>query len=332
MNRPKRTLRLSAAVAALLLGTAGCGTLHSDGAGSAPTAQAAISRADALAVVNRYDSTNNQVNDAQDSAGLSGIEAEPLLTADVAWMRISKQLNQPVAPINDQGITVYPTTGTAFPHWFLAVSSRSQGGVPFPGPTYRIFVQETAGAPYLAAYSLTVTGPVPKIAVDAQGTATAVSGADGLLLSPDSLAAGILAHYQQNLVDKDAFAHSGPLDDNLSNGYALGTKALNGRGTTLTRTLDRVLPRTFAVRTEGGGVLAFTSDVLIDTLTPIKADGTVSLSAKGREAAQLGKPDGATANRFTISRLETFLTHIPTGSAGTKAQVLGYSEVPTTVN
>ncbi|MBP0448676.1 hypothetical protein J5Y04_03845 [Kitasatospora sp. RG8] len=336
MNRKKRGLRLQAAAATFLLGlggTAGCGTVHGGDTGAhASASEAVVSQADASAAVSGYDAANNRVNEAMDSAGLAGIETEPLLSADVAWMRISKELNQPVAPISDQAITVYATSGPAFPHWFLAVSSRAQGGMPFPGPTYRVFVQEAPGASYLPAYSLNVTGPVPKVAVDGAGVASAVPGPDGLLVAPDALAADILAHYQQNLAGKDKFSYSAPLDDNLSNGYNAGVKALSGRGTTLSRALGRTLPKTFALRTEDGGVLAFTSDVITDTLTPVKADGTVSLAPKSRDAAQLGKPEGATASQFTISRLETFLTYIPTTASGAKAQVIGYNEVPITVS
>ncbi|MFD8781899.1 hypothetical protein [Kitasatospora sp. NPDC059599] len=336
MNRRRRRLRLQAAAATILLGlggTAGCGTARSgDTAAQASAPEAVISQADASAAVSRYDDANNQVNGALDSTGLPGIETEPLLTADVAWMRISKELNQAVAPISDQGITIHATAGSAYPHWFLAVSSRAQGGMPFPGPTYRVFVQAGPGAPYLAAYSLTASGPVPKVAVDAAGTATAVASPDGLLTPPDSLAAEILAHYQQNLAGKDKFSYSTPLDDNLSNGFAAGTKALSGRGTTLSRALTRTLPETYALRTEDGGVLAFTSDVVTDTLTPVQADGTVSLGPKSSDAAQLGKPGGATASRFTISRLQMFLTYVPTAASGSKVQVIGYNEVPTAVS
>lgn len=247
MNCGKRRLRLPAAAATLLLGlgfTAGCGTVRSGDTGAhGSTPGAVISQDDASAVVSRYDDANNRVNAALDSEGLTGIETAPLLTADVAWMRISKELSRPVAPISDKGITVYATSGAAYPHWFLAVSSRAQGGVPYPGPTYRVFVQEGPGAPYLAAYSLTVTGPVPKIAVDSAGAASAVSSPDGLLVAPDSLAADILAHYQKNLVGKDKFSYSSPLDDNLSNGYTLGEKHLGDQGTTLSRALSPTPPR-----------------------------------------------------------------------------------------
>ncbi|MDH6130913.1 hypothetical protein P3T37_000280 [Kitasatospora sp. MAA4] len=336
MNRTKRRLRLPAAAATVLLGiglTAGCGTARGGAAGAQASAPGAvISQEDASAVVSRYDDANNQVNTALDSTGLTGIETAPLLTADVAWMRISKQLNQTVAPITDKGVTVYAASGAAYPHWFLAVSSRAQGGVPYPGPSYRVFVQDGPGAPYRAAYSLNVTGTVPKIAVGSPGAATAVSSPDGLLVSPDSLGAHILDHYEKNLVGKDMFSYSAPLDDNLSNGYALGQKYLSGQGTTLSRALGQTPPSTYALRTSDGGVLAFTTDVVTDTLTPVKAGGTVSLAAKGTDAAQLGKPAGATASQFAISRLETFLTYVPTSASGSKAQVIGYNEVPINVS
>ncbi|MFI8458522.1 hypothetical protein [Kitasatospora sp. NPDC085464] len=336
MNHRRRGLRLRAAAATVLLalgGTAGCGSVRGGATGVQATApETGVSRADAVAAVSRYDDENNRVNGALDSAGLPGIETEPLLSADVAWMRISKELNQSVAPISDQGITVHAPADSAYPRWFLAVSSRAQGGMPFPGPTYRVFVQAGPGAPYLAAYSLTAGGPVPKVAVDAAGTATAVTSPDGLLIPPGTLGSEILAHYQQNLVGKDRFAYSAPLDDNLSSGFAAGTKALSGRGTTLSRALTRTLPESYALRTEDGGVLVFTADVVTDTLTPVQADGTVSLGPKSSDAAQLGKPGGATASRFTISRLQTFLTYVPTAASGSKAQVIGYNEVPTAVS
>ncbi|MFH9354710.1 hypothetical protein [Kitasatospora sp. NPDC017646] len=336
MNHRRRRLRLQATAATVLLvlgGTAGCGSVRGGATGAQASApEAVVSQAGATAAVGRYDEENNRVNGALDSTGLPGIETEPLLSADVAWMRISKELNQSVAPISDQGITIHATAGSAYPRWFLAVSSRAQGGKPFPGPTYRVFVQAGPGAPYLAAYSLTASGPVPKIAVDGAGTATAVTSPDGLLITPGSLATEILAHYQQNLVGKDRFSSSAPLDDNLSNGFAAGTKALSGRGTTLSRVLTRTFPETYALRTEDGGVLVFTADVVTDTLTPVQADGTVSLGPRSSDAAQLGKPGGATANRFTISRLQTFLTYVPTAASGSKAQVIGYNEVPTAVS
>jgi hypothetical protein len=311
----------------------GCGTPSSVTSSDTASPALVVTQQQAADIVHSYDSRNNKVNAALDAAGIPAIETLPLSTASEAWLRITQQLHQTVPVITSSNLTFYlPPSETSYPHWFLVTSTRVRGGVPDSQPTYTIYQQQAPSAPWLAAYSMKPTGQVPAIARSGDGGASAITTGPSLPASAQQLSNAILAHYTDNLAGKDQFAHTEALDGQLSAGYLLGKQVLGQRGTSLSRTLDSVAPEVFALRTADGGALIFTSNVVMDTLEPASPTGTVSLSAGSNDAAQLGQPGGATAKKFSISRLETFLTYVPRNASSQKTEVLAYTEVSTSVD
>ncbi|MET9588149.1 hypothetical protein ABZY10_34735 [Streptomyces sp. NPDC006539] len=330
MKHDRPVKRLALAVGLLGLAVTACGTQTSS-VGAAPPTTPGMTQNQALDAVRAYDRANNAANAHLDAAALPGIEVPPLLTADQAWMTITRQLHQTVPEINSTSPSFYLPAVTTSPTWFLAVSTRTRSGVPGPQPTYSIYVRSRPGAPWKVAYSLTPSGEVPDLQVDAKRVAPTVTGSAGLVIAPGQLGKAILAHYVQGLDGKDSFSHSAALDEQLGNGYSLGVQALKEKGTNLSRVLGKSNFTTYSLRTSDGGVLAFTANTVTDSLVSTKSGGIVSLRAGSNDAALFGKPQGATAKKFSITRIESFLTYIPKKSEGALATVLAYDETAITI-
>ncbi|WP_405883171.1 hypothetical protein OG762_34215 [Streptomyces sp. NBC_01136] len=326
-----RTVRCALLVLGPLvgLGLTGCGATTQVNPAAQRTAQG-LTKEQALAAVRAYDQGNNTVNAHLDGPGLTRIEVPPLLTADRAWMQITDALHQTVPRMESKSPVVY-IPGGADPNWFLTVSTRVRGGVPGPQSTYSVYVRSTSTSPWKVAYSLTPTGDVPDLAVSTNGTASAPGNVSDLLMEPAKLASAILAHYQRGLQGKDTFQHSAALDEQLGAGYTLGVKVLRQRDEVLSRALAKDSFKGYSLRTSDGGALVFSANIVKDSLVPKKSDGIVSLRAGSNDAALLAKPGGASAKKFLISRIETFMTYIPKKSSGTGVTVLGYSETAVSI-
>ncbi|MER6084749.1 hypothetical protein [Streptomyces sp. NPDC001833] len=321
-----RTALVSAVTAAMLL--AGCGSQKAPATLQKQGRSSDITPAQAQQAAQAYEKGNNRINAAMDAAGISQLETQPLSTSSQAWMKISKVLAQKVPPISSANDTFAIPAQTGYPRWFLDISQRSRGGVPYPQPTYSVYVQDSASTPFRVAYALTPTDQetLPAFQRDTKGSALAVTSDAGLAVRFDDLGRDITDHYLKHLFGKDAFTTSDALDGQLATGYDLGQVALKKRGILLARTLTQSPRPTYALRTSDGGALVFNAVQVTDTLTSADGHTMASLRAGSYEAALLGQPKGARAKKFTIRRLEMFMTYVPLQSSGRKAKVMTYSE------
>ncbi|MEU3983484.1 hypothetical protein AB0F77_25945 [Streptomyces sp. NPDC026672] len=318
------------ACSALLVG---CGSQTGRTGGAGHPSSPVVTDAQAVAAVRAYEQGNNKVNAALDPPGLAAVETTPLRTSSQALMTVSRTLHQKIPHITHTKTEVFVPSGTGRTTWFLSVSQRVVGGVPSTQPTYNVFVRTGPSGSFRAAYALTPIQQeqVGPFALDAAGAAMSVTSADDLLLAPDKVGRAVTEHYVRGLSGKDAFLPSTALDDVLGNGYVLGRKVLGERGVTLTRNVRSDLPETYALRTTDGGVVAFTAITVTDHLTAKNAKSKATLRAGSNDAALFGRPGGAQAEKFTIDRLEMFMTYIPLARSGGKAKVLAYSEAPISV-
>jgi hypothetical protein len=312
-------------VVLLLAGAvAGCGAAQQAVATEQLAAAPVLSNSAAADVVAAYDRGNNEINAALNATGLAGIETQPLRTGSEVWLRITKARGQSVPLITSSDPRFIVPSGA---QWFVATTNRVRGGVPSPRPVYTLYTRSDNG-PRLAAYSLTPMDDVPAPAVNAASAATAVTDFADLLVAPEALSKAVLNHYTAGLAGKDDFARSTALDEQLANGFAVGQDVLRGKGRTLQRTLDSATHPIYAVRTADGGVLAFTAATVVDVIRATSG-GAVTFEADSNEAALLGGP--RSANQFRVTRLQTYLTYIPTKASGAQAKVLAFSDTPITV-
>jgi hypothetical protein len=229
----------------------------------------------------------------------------------------------------ESGIDVVPAAG-GYPRWFVSVGVRVRGGVPSPRPVYTVFTQQATGAPWLAGYTDDPGDTVPAVRTNAAGAVAAPTSTSGLLMDPADLSAAVFAHAVAPTTPTDRFAHTAALDDQLSAGLHVGAQTLAAKGWTYGRVLDPTSFPRYLLTTTDGGVLAFTATIVVDRMEA-RAGHQVELDAGSNEAALDGLPEGMSARRFTIRRLQTFLTYIPPKGSGQKVQVLAYNDAPISV-
>ncbi|MFI8007615.1 hypothetical protein [Streptomyces sp. NPDC086010] len=330
---PRRARSAHAYVAALCVLSAACGTATERPLTPAMSHAGVLSQAKALAVVQAYDRENNRVNGSLDISGIAGIETDPLRASSVAWMTVSKRLRTPIPAIRSTEPKFAIPKETANGQWFLTICQRVKGGVPSPQPSYVVYAKPVGTGTFRAAYSLTPTEyeKIPDLAYDSSGAALATSSPRDLAVAPADLGRAITDHYVKHLSGKDALAFSKPLDEQLGAGYNLGVSALAKRDVVLKREVDSSPSPWFALRAKNGGALVFSTARVTDTLKSRKPGGRASLRAGSNDAALLGKPEGATAPRFTIRRLEMFMSFVPPANSGGKVKVLAFSETATSV-
>jgi hypothetical protein len=336
----RRTPAATALLAALTL-TAGCGTAHSPGpasggAGSA-AARTSVSIAQATRLVNTYSAINNLVNSSYSAARDQTIEESPASLASVAGLQVAKTQQKVISPTQYFGSTVAVPHITGYPRLFLAITHLRSNGTILPYSIYLLFVQDAAGAPWRVAYYPFSTGqvPVPAVARSPDGSAPAVTSSVGLLADPAALSAAIYGHATGQNVSAATvpLAPTPELDDQLTAGYTSGIQEYNSQGVNVYQTL---LPATFPIyliRTRDGGALAFTANEVRDILVPMHGGGTVHLPQGSALAALAGQPSGATAPRYSIIRLQMFMSYIPPRKApGNGVEVLSYADYPISVS
>lgn len=335
-----RTVRSVTALVALLTLTA-CGTARSSGSAGGPPGSAAprtaVSIAEATRLVYAYSAGNNRVNRSYSAARDQTIEESPASVASTAGLRISKTQGKAIPAAQYFGSTFAVPRITGYPRLLLAITHMRSSGTTVPYAIYLLFVQDAAGAPWRVAYYPFSAGqvPVPAVAASADDGAPAVTSSTGLLADPAALSAAIYAH----ATGQDASAPGVPLaptpelDGQLTAGYTSGVQEYRSQGVNVYQTL---LPATFPIyliRTKDGGALAFTADEVRDLLVPIHSGGGVHLPQGSGYAALAGQPGGATAARYSIVRLQMFMSYIPPQNApGNGVEVLSYTDYPITVS
>jgi hypothetical protein len=322
---------------AVLTSAAACGSSSSgssavSGTATAAAAPASVSIAEATRLVYSYAAVNNVVNTTYSAAKDQTIEEPPASVASVAGLKASKIQGKVIPQTQYVAPTFAVPRIAGYPRLFLAITDLRSNGTTLPYTLYLLFVQDSAGAPWRVAYYPGTTGqvPVPAVAAAADGSAPAVTSSTGLIADPAALSAALYDHatgQQSASTSPVPLAPTPELEQQLTAGYTSGVQEYNSEGVNVYQTL---LPTTFPVyliRTKSGGALAFTTDEVQDMLVPMHSGGSVHLPQGSREAVLAGNPNGATAARFSVVRLQMFMSYIPPQNApGNGVQLLSYAD------
>jgi hypothetical protein len=224
-----------------------------------------ITRAAAQRVLAAYSTANNQANKLRDDGLLAAIETGSSYQMDAGgyrFLRASDPVGADYAPLEltDPAFYIPREAASAFPHWFVAevtyVYPQNPGNT--SGPGYVLFTQASPGAAWKDALEpniLTGSGPVPKIAADAQGYAEKASvarGSTGLSVAP-----GLLAPVTASALDSSAAARI-TVPDNLQDqkDQAFWRSRLP-QGATDTDTHLQAPGAVYGLQTANGGALLF---------------------------------------------------------------------------
>jgi hypothetical protein len=335
-----RPALLAALTLATLTTLAACGsgsTGSAGGAASARAEQTVVSIAKATRLVDSYSVANNLVNSTYSAARDQAIEEPPASVASIAGLTVSKVQGKLIPQTQYFGSTFVVPRITGYPRLVLAVSHLRSDGTTVPYTLYLLFVQDAAGAPWRIAYYPFSAGqvPVPAVAAAANDSAPAVTTSTGLLVDPATINAALYAHAtgQQNASTSPMqLAPTPELDQQLTDGYTSGVQEYNASGVSVYQTLLPTSYPIYLIRTKGGGALAFTADEVRDMLVPMHSGGKVHLPSGSRESVLAGHQNGATAARYSVVRLQMFMTYIPPqGDPGSGVELLSYSDYPISV-
>lgn len=346
-----KPLRVTAVLLAVLTMVAACGTATAAtsgsgsgsgsgagaGSGSGGAQATSLGIAQATRLVYAYSATNNVVNRGYSAALDQTIEESPASVASIAGLQAAKDAGKAITSAQFFGPTFAVPRITGYPRLMLAITHMRSSDTILPDTTYLLFVQDSANASWRVAYYPDSTGqiPVPAPAAAGDDSTPAVTSDSGLLTDPTALSAAIFAHATGQSSGGTAvpLAATPELDDELTAGFTSGVQEYKAMGDNVYRTL---LPTTFPIymiRTKSGGVLAFTADEVQDVIVPMNSGGQVSLPQGSTEAALAGNPNGATASRFSILRLQMFMSYIPPQSnPGNGVEVLSYGDYPISVS
>lgn len=330
--------RATALLLTVLTLVAACGTASSSnpGSGTGAADPTSLSIAQASRLVYAYGAMNNAVNAGYSATLDQRIEESPASVASVAGLAAAKTAGKAISSTQYFGPAIAVPRITGYPRLMLAITHLRSHGTILPDTIYLLFVQDSPNAGWRVAYYPYSTGqvPVPAPAAAGDDSTPAVTSDSGLLADPTALSAAIYAHAtgQSSGAATVPLAATPELDDQLTAGFTSGVQEYNAMGDNVYRTL---LPTTFPIyliRTKDGGALAFTANEVRDVIVPMHGGGHVSLPQGSNEAALAGSPDGATASRFAIVRLQMFMSYIPPQSnPGNGVEVLSYSDYPITV-
>jgi hypothetical protein len=335
-----RPARAVTALFAVLTMTAACGTAHSSSAGSGGGAAGeptSVSIAQATRLVGTYSLVNNLVNTSYSAARDQTIEESPASVASIAGLQIARTQGKTIPVTQYFGSTFTVPHITGYPRLLLAITHLQSSGITMPYTIYLLFTQDRAGAPWRVAYYPFSTGQVavPAVASSADDSAPAVASSAGLLADPAALSAAIYAHATgQNASGPGIpLAPTPELDEQLTAGYTSGVQEYNSQGVNVHQTLMPTTFPSYLIRTQNGGALAFTADEVRDLLVPMRSNGSVHLARGSGEAALAGHPGGTTGARYSVVRLQMFMSYIPPQRApGVGVEVLSYADYPISVS
>jgi hypothetical protein len=283
--------------------------------GTTPAAAepAALTKADAARILARYWQVNNTANESRSGTLLKTVEAGSSYSMDAGAYqmdRVTDPANRQYTAYTAQNATYYiPRQPTGvYPRWFAARVAYASLAAPqhATGAGYVLFTQAAMNAPWknvLEPCMLPGTGPGPFIETDAHGYAIAGSASDEAGLSVTSAqvqeaTAGSLDGSSATVKDP------GNLADLRDEAYFGGKLPSGSTDTDKHSAPDRV----FALKTAGGGVLAFYALTAQLTLAPPPG-----------QTFQVGIPDfyssGQTLTSATIEYAEQFATYIPPDQA-----------------
>ena len=286
------------------------------GGGTTPAAAepAALTKAAAERILARYWQVNNTANESRSDTLLKTVEAGSSYRMDAGTYRMGRvtdPANRQYTAFTAQNATYYIPRQPAgvYPRWFAARVTYASLAAPrhATGAGYVLFTQAAKNAPWknvLEPYLLPGTGPGPFIETDAHGYAIAASASDEAGLSVTS--AQVQEATAESLDGSSATVKNpGNLADLRDEAYFSGKLPAGSTDTDKHSAWGRV----FALKTAGGGVLAFYA---------LRAQ--LTLAPPPGQTFQVGIPgfysSSQTLTSATIGYAEQFATYIPPDQAG----------------
>jgi hypothetical protein len=288
-------------------------SVRSGGTTPAAAEPAALTKAAAEHILASYWQVNNTANQSRSGTLLKTIETGSSYSIDAGTYqmdRVTDPANRQYTAFTAQNATYYipRQPAGAYPRWFVArITYASLAAPQHPtGAGYVLFTQAAMNAPWkndLEPYLLPGTGPGPFIETDSHGYATVASAADQAGLSVTS--AQIQEATAESLDSSSATVNNpGNLADLRDEAYFSGRLPARSTDTDKHSTWGRV----FALKTAGGGVLAFYA--LTAQLTLASPPGqTFQVSIPGFYSSS------QTLTSAVIGYAEQFTAYIPPGQA-----------------
>ncbi|MFD9069120.1 hypothetical protein [Streptomyces lasiicapitis] len=213
IHRPlRRRLPLAAAAACAALAATACNDTDTSAQDKSPAPSAstekqlelppALTKQQALAEIERYSTTNNRANSSRDRALLDTVEDGPLYAMSVSAYKetegLTKSERKPYKPwaYNTQNAELYiPRIAPGKPRWFAAALSDTKGKSP---NRLAVFAEQPKYKRWEMVSVVDLYGKtLPKVALDADGYATAVAanGNQDLAAGADLLRSGVLDNF-----------------------------------------------------------------------------------------------------------------------------------------
>ena len=287
--------------------------VRSGGTTPAAAEPAALTKADAERILASYWQVNNTANESRSDTLLKTVEAGSSYSMDAGTYqmdRVTDPANRQYTAFTAENATYYIPRQPAgvYPRWFVARVTYANLAAPqhATGAGYVLFTQAAMNAPWkndLEPYMLPGTGPGPFIETDSHGYAIAASASDEAGLSVTS--AQIQEATAESLDSSSATVKNpGNLADLRDEAYFCGKLPAGSTDTDKHSTSGRV----FALKTVGGGVLAFYALTAQLTLAPPPGQ-TFQVSIPGFYSSS------QTLTSATIDYAEQFATYIPPDQA-----------------
>jgi hypothetical protein len=281
-----------------------------------------LTPAQAKAVLAGYTTVNNNANATRSGTLLAAVETGSSYAIDAGLYRV-QQGTAPFPAFGPARATYYiphdePAAG---PRWFVVQVANAFSASPakVTSNEYLLFTQQVPGGPWQDAVEpyLIAGASVPRIAVGADGLATAVS-LDTLAVAaePSQLPAATAASLDGtgNTPGQPAVHAPGNLADVGDQEFWAG-KLPDGKVTDVHTAAAGAAGQEFALRTADGGALVFYTDAAQVTLTP-PAGTMLHLTVPGFYSPAQG------LSQAGMSYLEQFATYDPPAGAGQAPSVV----------
>ncbi|MGH3289133.1 MAG: hypothetical protein ACRDPD_31410, partial [Streptosporangiaceae bacterium] len=256
---------------------------------------------------------NNTANESRSDTLLKTVEAGSSYSMDAGTYqmdRVTDPANRQYTAFTAENATYYIPRQPAgvYPRWFVARVTYANLAAPqhATGTGYVLFTQAAMNAPWkndLEPYMLTGTGPGPFIETDAHGYAIAASASDQAGLS---ITSAQIQEATAGSLDSSSTTVKNPgnLADLRDEAYFSGKLPAGSTDTDKHSTSGRI----FAIKTVGGGVLAFYALTAQLTLAPPPGQ-TFEIGIPGFYSSS------QTLTSATVEYAEQFATYIPPDQA-----------------
>ena len=287
--------------------------VRSGGTTPATAKPAALTKAAAERILASYWQLNNTANESRSDTLLKTVEAGSSYSMDAGTYqmgRVTDPANRQYTAFTAENATYYIPRQPAgvYPRWFVARVTYANLAAPqhATGAGYVLFTQAVKNAPWkndLEPYMVPGTGPGPFIETDAHGYAVAASASEEAGLSVTS--AQIQEATAESLDSSSTTVKNpGNLADLRHEAYFSGELPAGSTDTDKHTTSGRI----FALKTAGGGVLAFYALTAQLTLAPPPGH-TFQVRIPGFY------PSSQTLTSATVEYAEQFATYIPPDQA-----------------